>query len=1069
MAVKISPRVKLHEKIEDEILDIPKLTLLQLNSYQKFLDKGIAEELKAVSPICGFGKRYELYFGDNIKVEMPKLSAEECLRREITYAISLTVPTKLVDTETGEVKKQDIFMGEMPCMTDLGTFIFNGDERVVVSQFVRSPGVYFKGKEDVKKNKKTYMATIIPNRGAWLEFEVDGNGIMYVHINKMKKISLTLFLAALGYSEADMFKVVSSKEMLDKTIAKGGPILSQKEAQIEIHRKIRPGDHITEEGASVFLTNLFFNADRYDLGYIGRYKMNKKLGLKVNGEIQYITNDDVLGVVNYMVKLVNNEGVIDDIDHLANRRIRAVGELMQKQLKVGLARLERLIKEQMMLKGNEDFMPQNLINIRPLIAVMNEFFGSSQLSQFMDQTNPLAELAHKRRLSAMGPGGLTKERAGFEVRDIHPSHYGRICPIETPEGPNSGLISPLATFARVNEYGFVETPYRKVEDGALTKKVEFLSADGEDLLKIAPYDVGVTDNGKLKFDKVPVRHKLKFQMAEAKEVDYIGISPRQMFGISSCLVPFLEHDDANRALMGSNMMRQATPIVNPDRPLIGTGMEKLIGRNVSTSLFATEGGEVIEVDAKQITIKNNNGKKDVYNLVKYQRTNQNTCRNQKPIVSVGQKVKAGDPIVEGSCFKDGELALGRNVTVAFVPWEGYNFEDSILVSERMVKEDIFSSIHITRFETDVRNTKLGAEELTPEIPNVSEDALKNLDDRGVVRIGSTVVSGDILVGKVTPKGESEQPAEEKLLRAIFGDKARDMKDTSLRVTSGEGGRIVDVRIFSRENNDELPPGVNMIIRVYVAQLRKVMIGDKMAGRHGNKGVISRIMPAEDMPFLPNGHPIDVVLNPLGVPSRMNIGQVYETILGSAAFALNQHIEAQQFDEAYEDEASIKAIDAKLAEARKVPGFEWLSASGKIQLRDGRTGETFDNPVMCGNMYVMKLIHLVEEKMHARATGPYSLITQQPLGGKAQFGGQRFGEMEVWALEAYGAAYTLQELLTVKSDDVSGRARVYEAIIKGKNLPKPGTPESFRVLVRELRSLGLDMRVIAGDGIEIDNR
>ncbi|GBR75436.1 DNA-directed RNA polymerase subunit beta [Candidatus Termititenax persephonae] len=1069
MAVKIAPRVKLNKNIPDEVLDVPKLTELQLTSFQKFLREGIAQELKFVSPIKGFSNRYELYFSEKVKLDDPKYKPEECLKREITYSLSLTVPVKLVDTETGEVKKQDIYMGEIPCMTEQGTFIYNGDERVVISQFMRSSGVYFKEKEDLKKNKKSYLATIIPNRGAWLEFEADTAGVLYVYVNKMKKIPLSLFLSALGYTEEEMYKVIASKEALDKTIEKGGPVLGQKEALIEIHRRLRPGDHITEDGASAYLTNLFFNPERYDLSYIGRYKMNQKLGLKVDSATQYLTKEDVIGVVNYIIKLTKDEGTIDDIDHLANRRVRAVGELMQKQFKVGLARLERLIKEQMMLKGNEDFMPQGLINIRPLIAVMNEFFGSSQLSQFMDQTNPLAELANKRRLSAMGPGGLTKERAGFEVRDIHPSHYGRICPIETPEGPNSGLISPLATFSRVNEFGFIETPYRKVEAGRVTNKVEYLSANGEDDLKIAPYDFSVTADGRLKGERVPVRYKKKFVMANPEEVNYIGVSPRQIFGISSCLVPFLEHDDANRALMGSNMMRQATPLLNPDRALVGTGMEKHIGRNSSTALFPKEAGEVIEVDAQHIVIKNNSGKKDVYTLTKYQRTNQNTCRNQKPIVSVGQKVTASTPLVEGTCYKDGELAVGKNTLIAFMPFEGYNFEDAILVSERMVKDDVFTSIHITRYEVDVRATKQGDEELTPELPNVSEEALRNLDERGIVRIGSTVISGDILVGKVTPKGEQEQPAEEKLLRAIFGDKARDMKDNSLRVTSGEGGKVVDVRIFSSENNDDLPAGVHMIVRVYVAQLRKVMVGDKMAGRHGNKGVISRIMPAEDMPFLPDGTPVDIVLNPLGVPSRMNVGQVYETVLGNAAYALGEYIEAQQFDEAYEPEASVTQIREKMQAAQKIPGFEWLTENGKVALRDGRTGELYDQPVMCGYMYMLKLIHLVEEKMHARATGPYSLVTQQPLGGKAQFGGQRFGEMEVWALEAYGAAYTLQELLTVKSDDVSGRARVYEAIIKGKNLPKPGTPESFRVLVREMRSLGLDMKVITADGIEIDKR
>ncbi len=1067
---KIAQRVKLNPEIPEDIIDVPKLTSLQIESFDKFINEGISEELKAVSPIKGYGDRFELYFGDKIKIEKPKYSAKECLLKEITYSASLTVPTKLVDTETGEVKKQDIFMGEIPYMTEFGTFIFNGDERVVVSQFIRSPGVYFKEKEDVKKMKTAYRATIIPNRGAWLELEVDINGVLYVYINKIKKLPLTLFLAALGYSEEEMYSLIEEKENLDKTIAKGGPITNPSEAVVELYKKIRPGDPVTEEGAKNFLENLFFNQEKYSLGFIGRYKMNKKLKVNIPEEVETLTKEDVVGVANYIIKLTKNEGTIDDIDHLGNRRVRAVGEQLQKQFRIGLTRLERLIREQMMLKGNEeDVMPQNLINIRPLIAVMKEFFGLSQLSQFMDQTNPLAELAHKRRLSALGPGGLSREHAGFEVRDIHPSHYGRICPIESPEGPNAGLIAPISTHAVVNKFGFIETPYRKVKNSVVTNDVEYLSADVEDNFKIAPYDIPLDAKNNIKNPKVPVKYKKQFIMVDAPEVDYVGVSSRQIFGVSACLIPFLEHDDANRALMGSNMQRQATPLVRPDRPLVGTGMEKWVGLNSSSPLFAIEAGEVISVDANEIIIKNKEGKKDVYELIKYQRTNQNTCRNQKPIVKVGQKVKQGEAIADGSSVVEGEIALGKNVIVAFMPWEGYNFEDAILLSERLVKDDVFSSIHIARYEIDVRNTKLGVEEITPEVPGVSEEALKNLDDRGIVRIGSTVGPGDILVGKVTPKGETEQPAEEKLLRAIFGDKAREMRNTSLKVSSGEGGKVIDVRVFSRENNDDLPPGVNYLVRVYVAHLRKVMIGDKMAGRHGNKGVISKILPEEDMPFLPDGRPVDIVLNPLGVPSRMNVGQVYETILGMAAYALDEHIETQQFDEAYGPEASVQAIERKLEEASKIAGFEWIDKSGKYPLRDGRTGDFFDRQVMCGCMYMLKLIHLVEEKMHARATGPYSLVTQQPLGGKAQFGGQRFGEMEVWALEAYGAAYTLQELLTVKSDDVTGRAKVYEAIIKGKNLPKPGTPEAFRVLVRELRSMALDVRVITEDNIEIDNR
>ncbi|MDR2428432.1 MAG: DNA-directed RNA polymerase subunit beta [Candidatus Margulisbacteria bacterium] len=1115
MVAKIKPRVKLNADIPEEKLDVPKLTSLQLKSYDKFLHEGIEEELKAISPIVGFNGRYELsflYFDEDKnaytkpEVEEPKYSEIDCLREEHTYALSLRVPVRLVDTITGEIKQQTIYMGEIPRMTKQGTFIFNGDERVVISQFVRSSGVYFEEKVNAKKNEKSFKAKIIPNRGAWLEMEIDTNGVIWVYINKMKKIGLSLFLAARGYNEDEMRQALSNEpdpedltkikrvlnggEYLDKTIKnkKIGPILTPSEALVELYRKLRPGDHITEDGARQFLENLFFNPDRYDLGEIGRYKINTKLGFAEahNEDVHYLTNEDVAAVARYLIKLFTADvsASVDDIDHLSNRRVRAVGELLQRQFKVGLTRLERLIKDQMMLKGNEDFMPQALINIRPLIAVMKEFFGSSQLSQFMDQINPLAELAHKRRLSAMGPGGVNKERAGFEVRDIQPSHYGRICPVETPEGPTSGLISPLATFADVNRHGFIVTPYFEVENGEVkngrNNPPVYLTAEKEEESIIAPYDVSVTPDNKLKGDIVPARKKGEFDMFRTAEVNYVGVSPKQLFGVSACLVPFLEHDDANRALMGSNMMRQATPLIYPDRAFVGTGMEKHIGKNISTALFAEADGEVSEVDANKIVIKYApaDGRKAYekkYELIKYLRTNQNTCRNQKPIVTVEQKVKAGDPLVEGTCFKDGELAIGKNVLVAFLPFDGYNFEDAILVSDRMVKDDIFTTIHINRYELEVRTTKVGAEELTPEIPNVSEEFLRNLDERGIIRPGSTVTAGDILVGKVTPKGEQEQPPEEKLLRAIFGDKARDMKDSSLRVSSGEGGKVVDVRVFDENNKDDMPPGVKTIVRVYVAQLRKVMVGDKMSGRHGNKGVISRILPAEDMPFLPDGKPVDIVLNPLGVPSRMNVGQIYETVLGNAAHALGEYIEAQQFDEAInetenpEKGASVQAIEEKLREARKIPGFEWLSESGEVTLRDGRTGEPYAKPVMCGYMYMLKLIHLVEEKMHARATGPYSLVTQQPLGGKAQMGGQRFGEMEVWALEAYGAAYTLQELLTVKSDDVSGRAKVYEAIIKGKNLPPPGTPASFHVLVREIRSLGLDMKVLTADGREIDRK
>ncbi len=1069
MAVQATERVKLYPEIKEEALSIPDLVSIQKDSFVKFLKEGLKEELVGVSPIIGYGGRFELEFMEGYEIGEPEHDPAECLIREITYCAPLKVPTRLIDKETGEVKVQEVFMGDIPMMTDNGTFIINGAERVIVSQFVRSPGVYFKEKlSDKKTGRSSFNATVIPNRGAWLEVEVDIHGIIYVHVNKVKKLPITILLGAVGYSPEEVQAICVDKDFLRKTMEKA-PISSPREALLEIHRRLRPGDPVTPEGAKQLLSNLFFDHRKYDLGKVGRYKINRRLGLNVPETVLTLTKEDIIATMNYIIGLTKNEGITDDIDHLGNRRIRSVGELLQKQFRVGLARLERLIREQMTVKAAEDIYPQNLINIRPLVAVMREFFGSSQLSQFMDQTNPLAELTNKRRLSALGPGGLTRERAGFEVRDIHPSHYGRICPIETPEGPNAGLISPLGTFARVNDFGFVETPYRKVENGIVSENVEYMTADLEDKYRIAPYDIKTDNKGRILQEKVPVRYRREFVFARPEEVQLIGVSPKQIVGVNSSLIPFLEHDDANRALMGSNMQRQATPLLFPERPYVGTGMEEHVVRNSSSPVIAKNSGVVKKVDAREIIIEKNDGKKDEYALVKYQRSNQNTCRNQKPIVNVGDKVKAGQIIADGPSTDGGDLALGRNVLVAFVPWEGYNYEDAILLSERLVKEDVFTSIHVNRFEVEVRTTKLGAEEITREVPNVGEEALKNLDETGIIRIGAEVEAGDILVGKVTPKGETEPPAEEKLLRAIFGDKARDMRDTSLRVSSGESGKVIDVRVFSREKNDELPPGVNTVVRVYVAQKRKISVGDKMAGRHGNKGVISRIMAEEDMPMLPDGTPVDIVFNPLGVPSRMNVGQIFETMLGLAGHANEKHYEVQLFDEFYTDEASAKAVERELKEGAKKKGFEWMSPTGKIELRDGRTGLPFDQAIMCGYMYVLKLIHLVEEKIHARSTGPYSLVTQQPLGGKAQFGGQRFGEMEVWAIEGYGAAHTLQELLTVKSDDVAGRARAYEAIIKGKNIPRPGTPESFRVLVRELRSLSLDVRILTREGAEIDNR
>ncbi len=1065
---KRSNRIDVYGERLSAVIDVPPLLDLQVKSFKRFVELGLGEELQSVSPIQGYGGRFELEFLPGHKLDQPELPYEECQRLELTYSAPLRVPVRLIDKETGEVKEQEVFMGDIPIMTDYGSFLINGAERVVVSQFVRSPGVYFRRRQDTARGKVSYLATIIPNRGAWLEIESDHNNVIWAHINKMRKIPVTVLLGAIGYEVDEMLNRATDRDVLLRTLEKG-PVESSKDALMDIYRKLRPGDPITYEGARLLLDGLFFNPQKYDLGKVGRYKINKRLDLKTDPEHMSLTNEDIFAVVNYVITLINGGGQTDDIDHLGNRRIRTVGELLQKQFRVGLARLERLIREQMTIKGSENIVPQHLINIRPLVAVMREFFGSSQLSQFMDQTNPLSEIGHKRRLSALGPGGLTKERAGFEVRDIHPSHYGRICPIETPEGPNAGLIGPLATYSRVNDMGFLESPYRRVMDGKVSTEIHYLTADEEDKFMIAPWDVRINTDGSFMDKRNPARLNKDFIFTESKDIGYVGVSPRQLLGITTALIPFLEHDDANRALMGANMQRQATPLMYPEPPTVGSGLEAVIARDCSALLKAREAGEVVSADAQEIIIKTDQGKRDVYKLVKYQRSNQNTCRNQRPVVKAGDLVSQAEPIADGTSIANGELALGRNVLVAFMPWEGYNFEDAIMVSERLVTDDIFTSIHIHRYEIDVRTTKLGPEELTREVPNVSEEALKDLSEDGVIRIGAEVSSGDILVGKVTPKGETEPPAEEKLLRAIFGDKARDMRDTSLRVSSGQTGKVIDIRILSRDKNDDLPPGVNQVVRVYVAQRRKVMIGDKIAGRHGNKGVVSIIMPQEDMPMLPDGRPIDIVLNPLGVPSRMNVGQLFETMLGLAGNILGEAYTVPSFDEVLGEEQSVKLVVDKLNEAKRVPGFGWISTDGKVRLRDGRTGDYFDREVMVGYMYIMKLIHMVEDKMHARSTGPYSLVTQQPLGGKAQFGGQRFGEMEVWTLEAYGAAHTLQELLTIKSDDVSGRAKAYESIIKGKVMARPGTPESFRVLLRELRSIALDVRVQTKDEIEVDTR
>jgi len=1064
VATKFPRRIKLIPDLREEPIEVPDLIEMQKRSFAEFLKTGIEEVLMDISPIRAFNEKYELEFMKGLKFEEPELSTDECLSRETTYQAALKVPVRLINKETGTIKKvDDAYLGDVPQMTRNGTFIVNGVERVVVNQFVRAPGVYF---EDRPRERKL-SATIIPLKGGWITVDYSYSGVD-VKING-KKMPLGLFLYAIGWEKEELKEVVLDKGLLETILTKVA-VENQEEAIRLVYSKLRPGESVSLDSARQFINTLFFDESSYNLGKVGRHKINKKLGLDVDPDTVIMTKEDIVGTVNYFVKIDRGEGLIDETDHLGNKRVRSVAELLQERMRNGLKRLEKLIKEQMTLRSDEDLSPKDLINVKPLNSTMNSFFGSSQLSQFMDQVNALSEIVHKRKTTALGQGAIRNTRlAKLDVRDVHPSHYGRVCPVESPEGMNAGLVLPMSTYVKVNDYGFMESPYIKVDDGKLTKTIEYLTADSEDMFKVAPYDLKIDKSGQIVDENVPVRFRGDIVMVKREDVNYVGVSPWQLFGVSSCLIPFLEHDDANRALMGANMQRQATPLVYPDRPYVGTGMEKVIARNASSEIFSPVSGTVESVDANQIVIKTSSGKKEIMKMVKYRRSNQSTCKSQRPIVSEGDTVKEGDPVADGFSIKDGELALGKNVIVAFVPWEGFNFEDAILVSERLVKEDVFTSIHVSKYEVEVRNTKLGPEELTPEIPNVGEEALKNLDETGIIRAGSVVKGGDILVGKVTPKGESEPPAEEKLLRAIFGEKAKDMKDSSLKMAIGEEGKVIDVKVFSRSKGDELPAGVNEIIRVYIAQSRKIMIGDKMAGRHGNKGVISRILPEEDMPFLPDGTPVDVVLNPLGVPSRMNVGQVFETILGGAAHALNEYLEVRQFDEAYEEAASDKFVRGKIKEAKKLDNYKWMSEDGKQDLRDGRTGDYFDRPITCGYMYMLKLIHMVEDKMHARSTGPYSLITQQPLGGKSQFGGQRMGEMEVWALEAYGASYTLQELLTVKSDDVSGRARVYESIIKGKNLPKPGTPEAFRVLVREMRSLALDMKVISSDGTEIDNR
>ena len=1163
---------KTFSKIGD-FVEIPNLLSVQKDSYDWFIKEGLGEVLKDISPIIDYSGNLILEFFDYYMEDTTKYTLEESKERDATYSTRLHVKVRLINRETGEIKEQEIYLGDFPLMTDSGTFVINGAERVVVSQLVRSPGCYYDSSYD-KTGKKLYTATVMPIRGAWLEYETDSNDVFWVRIDRTRKLPVTSLLRAIGLdTDEKIIDFFGEEDKILATIAKD-PVKTADEALLEIYKKLRPGELPTVDAARNLFDGLFFDARRYDLAKVGRYKYNKKLclatrienhiaaetvmnpetgevlvekdekispevareiqnaginvvyvkiedkkakvigngtvdihayvdpklieDLKIKVDVNYavlqhilettnndeelrkmieerydelvpkhVVTEDILASVNYLLNLEYNTyisspekprlGSTDDIDHLGNRRIRCVGELLQNQFRIGLTRLERVVRERMTLQDLDIVTPQTLINTKPITSSIREFFGSSQLSQFMDQTNPLSELTHKRRISALGPGGLSRERAGFEVRDIHYTHYGRLCPIESPEGPNIGLISALSTFAIINEYGFIETPYRKIEKGTcrVTDEVEYMTADEEDKYIICQASEPVDENGCLINKRVRVRDRAEIKEIEKDRVDYIDISPKQLVSVGAAMIPFLEHDDANRALMGANMQRQAVPLMITDSPMVGTGIEYKAAKDSGVMILAEENGVVETVEGDRIVIKNELNEKKTYHLRKFKRTNGSTCINQRPIVKEGEIVKRGDVIADGPATDKGEMALGKNLLIAFTTWEGYNYEDAILLNERLVKEDVLTSMHIEDYECECRDTKLGPEEITRDIPNVGEDSLRDLDENGIIRIGAEVRPGDILVGKVTPKGETELSAEERLLRAIFGEKAREVRDTSLRVPHGEAGTIVDVKIFTRENSDELGPGVNQIIRIYIAQKRKISVGDKMAGRHGNKGVISRIMPEEDMPFMPDGTPVDVVLNPLGVPSRMNLGQVLEVHLGAAARMLGWKVATPVFDGATEED-----IDSML----ELAGLE---TNGKSILYDGRTGEPFDRPITVGVMYMLKLHHLVDDKIHARSTGPYSLVTQQPLGGKAQFGGQRFGEMEVWALEAYGAAYTLQEILTVKSDDVVGRVKTYEAIVKGENIPEPGIPESFKVLIKELQSLGLDITLYSDNDEEIE--
>ena len=1146
-----------------DFIEMPNLIKVQKDSYDNFIHKGLGEVLEDISPIEDYSGNLVLEFFDYYMEDKTKYSIEEAKERDATYSARLHVKVRLINRETGEIKEQEIYLGDFPLMTDSGTFIINGAERVVVSQLVRSPGCYYGEEFDTKTGKRTYTSTVMPLRGAWLEYETDGNDVFWVRVDRTRKVPVTTLLRAIGLTtDSQIMDLFGEEELLTTTINKD-TIKDQNEALIEIYKKLRPGELPTVDAAKNLFNGLFYDNRRYDLAKVGRYKFNQKLALatRIEGKVaandiidsetgevfvqageiiseevakdiqnsginivdimvgerkvriigngtadihavlptmdlssleikelvnynvlkniidnteekdllkaleermdelipKHITTEDMIASISWLLNLSHGLGKADDIDHLSNRRIRCVGELLQNQFRIGLTRLERVVRERMTIQDLDVVTPQTLINTKPITSAIREFFGSSQLSQFMDQTNPLSELTHKRRISALGPGGLTRERAGFEVRDVHYTHYGRLCPIESPEGPNIGLISALSCFSQINEYGFIETPYRKVdpETHQLTDEVEYMSADVEDNYIIAQASEPVDENGKFINNRVRVRRQNEVIEVESDKVQYVDVSPKQLVSVAAAMIPFLEHDDAKRALMGANMQRQAVPLMITESPIVGTGMEYRAAKDSGILILAEDDGVIEKVTGEAITVKYNNGKTVVHKLRKFKRTNGGTCINQKPIVKKGEIVKKGDAIADGPSTKNGEMALGKNVLVAFSTWEGYNYEDAILINEKLVKEDVFTSIHIEEYDCECRDTKLGAEEITRDIPNIGDDQLKDLDENGIIRIGAEVRPGDILVGKVTPKGETELTAEERLLRAIFGEKAREVRDTSLRVPHGEAGTIVDVKIFTRENSDELGPGVNQIIRCYIATKRKISVGDKMAGRHGNKGVISRVLPEEDMPFMPDGTPIDILLNPLGVPSRMNLGQVLEVHLGGAAKALGWKISTPVFDGATEQDV------------RELLSQAGMSEDGKTILYDGRTGDPFDKPITVGVMYMLKLHHLVDDKIHARSTGPYSLVTQQPLGGKAQFGGQRFGEMEVWALEAYGAAYTLQEMLTVKSDDVVGRVKTYEAIVKGENIPEPGVPESFKVLVKELQSLGLDVRLYSEDNQELE--